>query len=326
VGSININLLWMIAGTLAALIVGTAIRLLALRNSAADVVNKRLGSLKVWWVLALLWSVAALIGLVGATALVAIASFLALREYLRLIGTSEQIGRAAIGCLIVGGIAHYLLIVGGSIEVAKWFLPISLLLLFGAIRATAYGIEGYIRTTAGLYWGAMLMIYGLSHSLFLFDVDTGTKPVVGAAGWFLFLVMLSEMNDIMQAIVGRKIGKHKITPLVSPKKTYEGLAGGLITCAGLSVLLAPYLTTITNGRSTLSGIALSVLAGLLISVAGFLGDINMSAIKRDAGVKDGSALLPGMGGMIDRIDSLTFTGPVFYYFVMFLSNQIPKEF
>ncbi len=74
-GSINLNLAWMIAGTFAALTVGTAIRLVALRNSAADVVKKRLGSLRVWWVLALLWSVAALLGLYGAAALLAIASF-----------------------------------------------------------------------------------------------------------------------------------------------------------------------------------------------------------------------------------------------------------
>ena len=62
----------------------------------------------------------------------------------------------------------------------------------------------------------------------------------------------------------------------------------------------------------------SVIAGALISFFGFLGDINMSGIKRDAGVKDGSQLLPGQGGMIDRIDSLTFTAPVFFYYVRFL--------
>ncbi len=320
-GSVNINLLWMIAGTFAALTIGTLMRWIALRHSSAEIVKKRIGSLKVWWVLAILWSVAALFGIVGAATLLVIASFLALREYLHLIGTTQEIGQVAIASLIVGGIVHYALIVAGAVEVAKWFLPITLLLLFAAIRATAYGVQGYIRTTAGLYWGSMLMIYGLSHSLFLFEVDPGNEPIVGATGWFLFLVMLSEMNDIMQAIVGRKFGKHKITPIVSPHKTYEGLLGGLITCSILSVLLAPYLTTITMDRSRPSAIALSVLAGLLISVAGFLGDINMSAIKRDAGVKDGSTLLPGMGGMIDRIDSLTFTGPVFYYFVTILNQS-----
>lgn len=319
-GSINVNLMWMIVGTFAALAVGTAIRLVAIRNSVAEVARKRIDSLKVWWVLAMLWSVAALVGQAGAAVLLAVASFLALREYLRLLGTAQEIGWGAIASLTVGAAIHYILIVAGSVEIAKWFLPICLLLLLGAVRSTTTSTDNYVRITAGLYWGAMLMVYGLSYSLFLFDLNTVNEPVVGTAGWFLFLVLLSEMNDIMQSIVGRKFGKHKITPEVSPNKTYEGLAGGLVTSGTLAVLLAPYMTTITSDRSYFAGFALSLVAGLLISVAGFLGDINMSAIKRDAGVKDGSTLLKSMGGMIDRIDSLTFTGPVFYFFV-FLLNQ-----
>jgi len=83
----------------------------------------------------------------------------------------------------------------------------------------------------------------------------------------------------------------------------------------LAVLTAPWLTGLTMGRSGIAGMELSLIAGVLISLFGFLGDINMSGIKRDVGVKDGSQLLPGHGGMIDRIDSLTFTAPVFYYYV-----------
>lgn len=185
------------------------------------------------------------------------------------------------------------------------------------------GTKDYIRITAGMFWGAMLMIYGLSHSLFLFEVDSVDEPLVGTAGWFLFLVLLTEMNDIMQAVVGRKFGKHKITPEVSPNKSLEGLVGGVVSTVALSIALAPWLTTLTLGVSKIHGVSLSVVAGILISLFGFLGDINMSAIKRDAGIKDGSSLLPGMGGVIDRIDSMTFTGPAFYYFVVLvmLSRQ-----
>ena len=160
------------------------------------------------------------------------------------------------------------------------------------------------------------MIYAFSHALFLFEVEPGGKPLVGRVGWILYLVLLTEMNDIMQAVVGRKFGKTKITPRVSPHKSLQGLIGGLITTIALSVTVAPLLTTLTAARSVAAGVAVSTLAGIVISLSGFLGDINMSAIKRDAGVKDGSTMLPGMGGMIDRIDSLTFTAPAFYYFVV----------
>ena len=313
---INANLAWLLLGTFAALSVGTGVRLIELRNSAAEVAKKRMGSLKVWWVLALLWSAAAVFGLAGATILFAITSFIGLREYLKLIGTKEEIGGAAIGSLMALGTAHYALIGFGFFDLARVFLPIAALLLFGAIRETTCETENYIRSTAGLYWGAMLMIYALSHALFLFDVDPILEPMVGAAGGFLFLVLLTEMNDIMQAVVGRKFGKHKITPLVSPNKSIEGLLGGVCTTVVLAICLAPYLTTLTTARTFGGGILVSVLAGVAISLSGFLGDINMSAIKRDVGVKDGSAILPGMGGLIDRIDSLIFTAPVFYYFVV----------
>ncbi len=318
--SVNGNLLWMITGTFAALIIGTTIRLIALRNSATDVVRQRMASLKVWWVLALLWSVAAWVGQVGAAILLGIASLLAMREYLRLIDKTEKIGRGTLASLLVVGVVHYGLIAGNEVEIAKWFVPITLLLLLGIVRVVTGSPENYIRVTGGVYWGGLLIIYGLSHSLFLFNMESTSIPMVGIAGWFLFVVLVSEMNDIMQAIVGRKFGKRMIMPRISPHKTYEGLIGGLLTSILLSVLLAPYMTTFTAEKTIADGVLLSVTAGVLISLAGFAGDVNMSAIKRDAGVKDGSTLLPGMGGMIDRIDSLTFSGPVFYYFVELLNH------
>ncbi len=218
---INTNLLWMIGGTLAALSVGSAIRLIALRRSPADVVKQRLGSLKVWWLLALLWSVAAVIGLWGVSVLLAVASFLALREYLRLLGTTAQIGRAAIVGLIALGGLHYGAIAGGASQTAKLFFPMVALIVVVGLRLANKRTDDYIRLTAGLYWGAMLMIYGLSHALFLFEVHSGDEPIVGAAGWVLFLVLLTEMNDIMQALVGRKIGRRKLAPRVSPHKTWK---------------------------------------------------------------------------------------------------------
>ncbi len=316
----NEELLWIMAGTFAALSVGTAIRLVALRKSTADVAKKRLGSLRVWWILTLLWSTAALLGQLGATVLLALASFLGLREYLRLVGTTQEIGRGTIAGLIALGAVHYGLIASGAGDTTKWLLPIGALLLLSACRLVACSTQDYIRITAGVYWGAMLLIYGLSHSLYLFDVESDIEPLVGNAGWFFFLVLLTEMNDIMQAIVGRAFGKHQITPVVSPNKSLEGLIGGLMTTILLSVTLAPCMTTIAVGRSLGVSTVLSAMAGVLISAVGFLGDINMSAIKRDAGVKDGSSLLPGMGGVIDRIDSLTLTAPAFYYFVVVLNH------
>lgn len=323
-GTLNTNLLWIIAGTFGALSIGSVARLFAVRNADVAVAKSRIGSLKVWWALALLLTLAVLFGKTGATILLAVASLLAMREFLRLVGPQQQIGTPALCGLAMCATVHYLLIAAGHNDVAKWFLPVVVIVLLGAIRAYTCRPEGYIRITAAVYWGTMLLVYAFSFSLFLFDVDARLsdngsakiEPTVGPAGWFLFLVLLTEMNDIMQAIVGRKFGKTKITPAVSPNKSLEGLAGGMLTSMALSLTLAPWLTTLTVGWGVMGGVVASMAAGILISITGFLGDINMSAIKRDAGVKDGSAILPGMGGIIDRIDSLTFTAPVFYYFVL----------
>lgn len=318
--AINPNLLWLLFGTFAALSVGTAIRWIALKNSATEVVKKRLGSLAVWWALALLWSIAAVLGQPGATVLFAIASAIGMREYLRFLGTPQQIGHVAIAGLILLGVSHYLLIAIGYSETVMVGFPIIALLLFGAIRETTCDPKGFVRTTAGLFWGSMLMIYALSHALLLFELDRETLPLVGPAGGFLFLVLMTELNDIMQAVVGRKFGKNKITPGVSPNKSLEGLLGGMLATTCLAIALAPFLTTFSSGQLWYQGAITAGIAGVLISVSGFLGDINMSAIKRDTGVKDGSNLLPGMGGVIDRIDSLIFTAPVFYYFRIFVDQ------
>jgi phosphatidate cytidylyltransferase len=89
----------------------------------------------------------------------------------------------------------------------------------------------------------------------------------------------------------------------------------------LAIVLAPWLTTLSDasGSPALPEPLLpwggAALAGVVVTIAGFFGDINMSAVKRDSGVKDSSRLLPGMGGLIDRVDSLTFAAPAFVYFL-----------
>jgi phosphatidate cytidylyltransferase len=114
---------------------------------------------------------------------------------------------------------------------------------------------------------------------------------------------------VAQYLWGKAFGRHQITPTVSPNKTVEGLIGGIITTTILSYLLAPLLTPLDRWDS--------ISAGLMISTGGFLGDITISALKRDLGVKDSGQLIPGHGGILDRIDSLTYTAPLFFHFLRF---------
>jgi len=106
-----------------------------------------------------------------------------------------------------------------------------------------------------------------------------------------------------------EIGRHKVVPTVSPNKTVEGLIGGIVTTTLLAVLLAPVLTPLTLNHS--------IAAGLMIGAGGFLGDITIGAVKRDIGVKDAGTMLPGHGGVLDRVNSLTYTAPLFFHFLRF---------
>jgi len=131
----------------------------------------------------------------------------------------------------------------------------------------------------------------------------------GGAGLVLYLVFLTQFNDVSQFVWGKMLGKHKIIPRVSPNKTWEGFLGGVCTTTLLAMLLSTVLTPLTLG--------MSAIAGLIISTAGFIGDVTVSALKRDIGVKDSGSLLPGHGGILDRIDSLTYSAPLFFHFIYY---------
>ena len=290
-------------------------------GASESIVHSRLGSLRTWWILAGLVAVAVVSGRVGIAMLLGTAGVLGLREFAGLVGWSN-VGRPTAVLIFAFVPLYYIVAVAGQHEIVRLLAPAVFLVSAGGLRSWLGLIEGYIRTTAAMFWGLMLFVYGLSHAYLLLELPGTPEPPVGPCGWFLFLILLTETNDIMQAIIGRCLGKRRITPRVSPNKSLEGLLGGLSVTIAMAILTASTLTNWTHDRSPGQWIMISATAGALISLFGFLGDINMSGIKRDAGVKDGSALLLGQGGMIDRIDSLTFTAPVFYYFVRLANLHI----
>ncbi len=139
------------------------------------------------------------------------------------------------------------------------------------------------------------------------------NPVAGGVGLLFFLVVLTQFNDVAQCVWGKLLGRHKVTPSVSPNKTWEGLIGGVVTTIALAAQLGPHLTPMDH--------LWSALAGAVLGIAGFLGDITISAVKRDLGVKDTGGLIPGYGGILDRADSLTYAAPAFFHFFRYFFTQ-----
>ncbi len=302
----NSTLLWIAGMTLAALTGGSVVRLFAVRRAGPDVAKKRLDSLKTWWVLTVVVLAAASFGKSASVILFAAISAVALREFVALVYSGTQHRRLIPLAYALIPFNYFWIWLGWS-DVVVVFLPLVTMAIFSIRLVVASQSDGFVRCVSGFHWGMLLLVYCLSHAALLFNLPQDSIPQAGVTGWFLFLIILTQINDISQALVGRRIGKHPITPVISPNKTWEGFVGGMAVTTALAVLLSEWLTTF--GRSE------AALAGLVIGVSGFFGDLNMSAVKRDLGVKDSSRLLPGQGGILDRIDSLTFTAPAFYYLV-----------
>jgi phosphatidate cytidylyltransferase len=127
------------------------------------------------------------------------------------------------------------------------------------------------------------------------------------------IFILIWVNDSFAYLVGKSIGRHKLFPSISPKKTIEGTVGGFVFCIGAAYLLSQF-EPILNTAQWL------ILAAVIV-LTGSLGDLIESKLKREAGVKDSGAILPGHGGMLDRLDSLIYTAP-FAYLTLNIFNYV----
>jgi phosphatidate cytidylyltransferase len=127
--------------------------------------------------------------------------------------------------------------------------------------------------------------------------------------WVFFVLFTTFGSDTIAFFVGSALGRHKISPHISPGKTWEGAIAGVFGAIIVSLLLVIILDLpLSYGQA--------ILLGLLVSVFGQLGDLTESWFKRNMGVKDSGKLLPGHGGVLDRMDSIVFAGIVVYYYVI----------
>ncbi len=128
--------------------------------------------------------------------------------------------------------------------------------------------------------------------------------------WMLLSLIVVWTNDTFAYYTGKNLGRHKLCPTVSPGKTIEGAVGGLIG----AVIAAPAFTYFAGLDASFTYLAL---VGLLLGIIAVLGDLVESAIKRSIGIKDSGGIIPGHGGVLDRIDSLLFVVPALYYLIVF---------
>jgi phosphatidate cytidylyltransferase len=157
------------------------------------------------------------------------------------------------------------------------------------------------------------VIFGIMYIPFLMSYFISLRMMEKGAVWIIFVLILAFIGDIAALYAGKYFGKHKLAPLVSPGKTVEGLAG-LVVCSTVACLIFSYYFL---PEISLWKIAILAFVG---SIIGQLGDLCESAIKRTYGLKDASSLLPGHGGILDRLDCLLFITPFVYYYRIFVIN------
>ncbi len=294
--------LWVLLG-----VAGVAVFVLARANPEKDY-TELASRTRTWvWIILALTSVMAM-GDKAAIIFIGFISFLAFKEYLTLVPNRAADRRVFFWAYIAIPIQFWW-VYAGYYGFFTIFIPVYVF-TFIAFRLLLTGrTDGFIRAAGTLQWGLILTVYNLSHLGFLFVLPLSQSTQAGGAGLFFYVVFLTQFNDVAQYIWGKLFGRHKIIPLVSPGKTWEGFLGGLVTTVALSIVLA--------GLFTPFDVYFAAASGALIGVLGFVGDITVSAIKRDLGVKDSGRFLPGHGGILDRLDSLTFTAPLFFHFVRY---------
>jgi len=298
---------WTLIVVFSILVVATIFVRLARGRVDADELRSVRLRVRSWWIILGLFAVAILGGRVTVVVFFAFVSFLALKEYLTVIPT-RRADRTLIFFCYLSIPFQYWWVATTWYGMFIIFIPVYLFLFIPIEMVIAGETKGFLRAAGTIHWGLMSTVFSLSHAAYLFMLPVDGSRAAGA-GLVLYLIALTEFNDVFQYLWGKSIGRHRILPSVSPGKTWEGFVGGVGTTTAAAALLAPYLTPMGYG----GGAA----AGAIIGVAGFFGDVAMSSLKRDLGIKDMSEYIPGHGGVLDRIDSLTYTAPLFFHFIRY---------
>lgn len=185
--------------------------------------------------------------------------------------------------------------------VALWPLTVSLLAVASIPQDRP---EGYIQRVGLAVLGYMLFGAGLAHLGYMAN-DPGYRPIV------LLLLTAVALNDVAAFTCGKILGGPKLLPATSPNKTIAGALGAVVVTGSVVALIAHSLF----GATPMGGWFWLLLLGVLVSVAGQAGDLMLSSIKRDIGIKDMGVVLPGHGGILDRFNSLLLVSPAVFHFI-----------
>ena len=317
------------------LVTASLILFLVKKISPKTNISELVARTRSWWIMAGMFIGAVFISYNISYFFLAFLSFIAFRELYSVLGFREADRGALFWGILAIPIQYYLAYLAwyGAFII---FIPVVMFLVLPLRLVLKGDTHGITKSMALLQWILMLSVFGISHLAYLLSLPELPGFSSGGRGLLVFLVCLTEINDIMQFIWGKLLGRHKILPKVSPNKTWEGFLGGVISTTAIGYFLG-FLTPLSAPNV--------LLVSALIAIAGFSGDVvifgllimaslilflvmkifpktnisELSAIKRDKGIKDMGNSIPGHGGVFDRIDSLSYTAPVFFHLVYYIA-------
>lgn len=238
--------------------------------------------------------------------LVLVATFLGLREFFQLTlpHSNQGVRSTGVGLGLVISIA---IVYGGKPEIFYPLVVFALLILFLCFMATSENLASSTSGIAISFLGVFYIGFLLAHIALL-------RQLAQASTYVLFLITTVWMGDISAFLCGSTLGKHKLYPKISPKKTFEGLLGAVVgSTLGATLFASLFLPDLGKGAALFLGAGIGVL--------GQFGDFTESMLKRGAQVKDSGSFIPGHGGMLDRLDSFLFSSPFLYYSLLFLAKE-----
>ncbi len=298
---------WMIGGVIGVLVLASVIGFILGRIKPGSVVDNLNARIRAWWVMAGVLLVCFLMGKIATLVFFGLLSFFALREFISLTPTRRGDHLALCLCFYVAIPLQYWLIGIDWYGLFVMCIPVYGFLALPAISALSGDTENFLERNTKIQWGVMLTVFCLSHAPALMLLR-----IPGYEGQNLmllfYLLLVVQLSDVLQYVFGKLFGKHLLAPLVSPSKTVEGLVGGGLAATGVGAALY-WITPFTPLQSA----ALS----LLIVICGFLGGLALSAVKRSLGAKDWGEMIEGHGGILDRLDSVVFSAPVFFHVVRY---------
>jgi len=265
---------------------------------------------KVWWGLVLVPAIVLVILVFHSSVLhlmVLLATFLGLREYYNLVLPHAKWIERGVG-IGLGLILSLILSFGGMKEISP-FLVIILLVLAVLFMAVSQDLSSTVSKMGISLFGILFIGFLLAYVSLIRNMPNGRL-------WVLFLILTVWTGDIAALLSGSFLGRHKLYPKISPNKTFEGLAGAIVGSIIVALAFSRFfIPNLEMGFCALFAIGLGIL--------GQLGDFTESMVKRSAQVKDSGTLIPGHGGMLDRLDSFLFSAPFLYYSLLYFLKETP---